>query len=53
MDGFSSWWIAFVALAIHLAVYGCSAVNLEGMHRRRATGIQLWWLGLYADSVRV
>jgi hypothetical protein len=30
MDGFSSWWIAFVALAIHLAVYGCSAVNLEG-----------------------
>jgi hypothetical protein len=37
MDGFSLSWIALVALALHLAVYGCSAVNLEGMHYRCST----------------
>ncbi|GJM93597.1 hypothetical protein PR202_ga10164 [Eleusine coracana subsp. coracana] len=30
VNGFMSSWIAFVALVLHLAVYGCSAVNLEG-----------------------
>ncbi|KAL6615779.1 hypothetical protein ACP70R_038049 [Stipagrostis hirtigluma subsp. patula] len=30
MDGFISSWMALVALALHLAVDGCSAVNLEG-----------------------
>ncbi|GJN40606.1 hypothetical protein PR202_gb29850 [Eleusine coracana subsp. coracana] len=30
VNGFISSWIAFVALVLQLAVYGCSAVNLEG-----------------------
>ncbi|CAL4948202.1 unnamed protein product [Urochloa decumbens] len=31
MDGFISWWMVLVALALHLAVDGCSAVNFEGL----------------------
>ncbi|CAO2183293.1 unnamed protein product [Urochloa humidicola] len=31
MDGFVSWWIVLVVLALHLAVDGCSAVNFEGL----------------------
>ncbi|CAO2170973.1 unnamed protein product [Urochloa humidicola] len=31
MDGFFSWWMVLVALALHLAVDGCSAVNFEGL----------------------
>jgi len=30
MDGFISSWMVFVALALHLAVDGCSAINFEG-----------------------
>ncbi|CAO1945500.1 unnamed protein product [Urochloa humidicola] len=31
MDGFFSWWMVLVALALHLAVDGCLAVNFEGL----------------------
>ncbi|CAL4962110.1 unnamed protein product [Urochloa decumbens] len=31
MDGFISWWMLLIALALHLAVDGCSAVNFEGL----------------------
>jgi len=52
MDGFISSWMVFVALALHLAVDGCSAINFEG-----ASGVTpvAWfrWLSLCADLLFV
>lgn len=53
MDGFISSSLALVVLALHLAVDGCSAVNLEGTGRRLDTGVWFRCLHCRADLARV
>jgi hypothetical protein len=52
MDGFISSWMVFVALALHLAVDGCSAINFEGTGGLAPVA---WfrWLSFCADLVSV